>query len=310
MAAKWLTVLCLTAALSALPAVAHACAYHAIFTDMTFGKFVISLLDYFQRSATNAMLDAAAGVRSGTDLSPLFTALGFGFGYGAVHALGPGHGKLVISSYFLGRDGKMTEGLIMGTQIALVHVVSAILIVWVAHFILTNVFVSETQDYRYVRLVSYAAITGIGLYMGWGALQKLAHYLRHHTKLFGGQDHHHHHHEHASSCGCAVHEQLSSGESKSRSFISLIVGVVPCTGAILVMLFALANDMVFLGTLVVLAISVGMAVTMASLGMASVWLRRSVLEKSGSGGAMAINFELLGASLIIAIGGVLFIVTL
>ncbi|MGB0921010.1 MAG: nickel/cobalt transporter [Alphaproteobacteria bacterium] len=296
----------LAGAFSLLPALAHACAYHAMFANLTFGRFVMALLDYFQTSATAAMVAAAAGVRDGSDLSPLVTALAFGFGYGALHALGPGHGKLIISSYFLGQDGKMKEGLIMGTQIAIVHVASAIVIVWAAHLLLSNVFASETADYRYVRLASYAAITGIGLYMAWGAAKKVVHYFRHHRGSHG----HHHSHADEGGCACAAHEKLSGGEGKKRSFISVMVGVVPCTGAILVMLFALANDMVFLGTLVVVAISIGMAATMAGLGMASVWLRRSVLDKTGSNGVMVLNLEMLGALLIVSIGAGLFALTI
>lgn len=88
----------------------------------------------------------------------------------------------------------------------------------------------------------------------------------------------------------------------------MLVGVVPCTGAILVMLFAMANSVVFVGVLVVLAISLGMAITMSSLGIASVIMRRSVLDRFGSNGSsvISLNFEVLGALGITAIGAALF----
>ena len=293
-----------------MPAVAQACAYHAAFANLTFGKFVIMLLNYFQASAQAQMAAAAEGIRTGQHLGPLFVALGFGFGYGALHALGPGHGKLVISSYFLANGGKIREGVWMGTQIALIHVASAIVIVMAAQLVLTSLAVSGADQYRPVRLVSYAAIATIGIYMLWTAAKK---WIAHRKHKAHAHTHHHandHAHDHG-GCSCALHQTDANGITKRRSLISLMVGVVPCTGAVLVMLFALANDMVFMGVLVVLAISVGMAATMASLGIASVWLRRSVLEKSGANsGVMAINFELLGGFLIFGIGAVLFSFTI
>lgn len=309
---KSLSISAAVVAVMLVPTVAEACAYHAMFANLTFGKFIIMLMDYFQQSAQAKMALAAEGLRTGEDFGPLFVALGFGFAYGSLHALGPGHGKVVISSYFLGRDGNLKEGVLMGAQIALVHVASAIIIVVAAHLLLSNMFAAEGGDYRPVRLVSYAAIAGIGIYMLQGAARKWWTHHQHAKAHAHHHDHDHDHdhsHEHESGCGCAAHVQAANGEGKTRSFVSLLVGVVPCTGAILVMLFAMANNFVFLGVLVVAAISVGMAATMASLGMVSVWLRRSVLERSSNGGAMALNLEMVGALLITSIGAVLFYAT-
>ncbi len=290
--------------IACIPQAAEACAYHGALANLTFGNFVIMVLDHMQVSAQNYMVAAADGLRYGTDLKPLGVALSFGFGYGAVHALGPGHGKIVISSYFLANGGKIKEGVLMGGQIALVHVTSAILIVVAADLILGNIIAAKDANYRVVRLISYAAIAGIGLYMLYGAFNRVVAYVKHRRADAHHHDHDHDHHH--GSCGCALHEHDKDGETRTRSFISMLVGVVPCTGAILVMLFALANSVVFVGVLVVLAISLGMAITMASLGILSVVLRRSVLDRVGEGGAIALNFEILGALGITAIGAVLF----
>jgi nickel/cobalt exporter len=53
----------------------------------------------------------------------------FSFTYGVVHALGPGHGKSIVVSYFLSRPGKYFHGVLMGNMLTFVHVFSAILIV-------------------------------------------------------------------------------------------------------------------------------------------------------------------------------------
>lgn len=282
------------------PQVAEACAYHGAMVNLTFGSFVIVLLDHMQANAQAYMIAAADGLRNGTDLQPLAIAMGFGFGYGTIHALGPGHGKVVISSYFLANGGRIKEGVLMGAQIALIHVASAILIVVLADFILGNIIVAKDANFRIVRLISYGAIGGIGLFMLYNATKRILAYIKHKR-----EDAHHHDH---GSCGCALHKHEEAGKTRTRSFISMLVGVVPCTGAILVMLFAMANSVVFVGVLVVLAISLGMAITMSSLGIASVIMRRSVLDRFGSNGSsvISLNFEVLGALGITAIGAALF----
>ena len=62
-----------------------------------------------------------------------------GFVYGVVHAIGPGHGKAVVTSYFLSQDKKWRDGVIMGFEIGLSHVTSAIIFVYCTRITSYNV---------------------------------------------------------------------------------------------------------------------------------------------------------------------------
>ena len=93
--------------------------------------------------------------------------------------------------------------------------------------------------------------------------------------------------------------------------LSIGVGLVPCTGAVLILLYALANDILFAGVLLVVAIAAGMAITMGALGMLSILARSAVaarLEGAGNGrsATLALASDYGGALLITLLGMALF----
>jgi nickel/cobalt transporter (NicO) family protein len=82
------------------------------------------------------------------------------------------------------------------------------------------------------------------------------------------------------------------------------VGLVPCTGSVLILLYAFANDILWAGLALVAAVAAGMAVTMGALGLASVAARRLLVARlAGGGGARALALvDVTGAALITAVG--------
>ena len=85
--------------------------------------------------------------------------LAIAFAYGVFHAVGPGHGKAVLLSYFLSQDAKISRGVWMGAQIAFFHVVSAIVIVIIVHLILQQAFGGPVDEMDFLKIASYGAIT-------------------------------------------------------------------------------------------------------------------------------------------------------
>ena len=104
-------------------------------------------------------------IRDGETSLPLLIGLALAFAYGVVHALGPGHGKLVVVSYFLAREARIARGLLMGLQIAVCHVLSALVVVALADLVLRQAFGGPPAEVAGVRLVSYGLIAAIGLVM-------------------------------------------------------------------------------------------------------------------------------------------------
>jgi nickel/cobalt transporter (NicO) family protein len=245
----------------------------------------------FQRDTTREMSARLRAIRDGESPMALLVGLGLAFLYGVVHAAGPGHGKAVVVGYFLTRQARIARGLLMGFQISVGHVVSAIIIALGADLLFRTVWGTSASEIRLVQLASYAAIAAIGLFM-----------LIETARGRGG----HHHHDHDDGPG---HGHSHGGGHRPQSWLSLGVGIVPCTGAILVMLFALANGILLAGFLLVAAIAAGMAVTMAALGMLAIVARHAMTRwtsRADGEGWLGRALEYAGAAAITLIGVLLF----
>jgi ABC-type nickel/cobalt efflux system permease component RcnA len=119
----------------------------------------------FQREANRMIAQRMRVIRQGDTSVPLLVGACLAFLYGVVHALGPGHGKLVVMSYFLSREARLGRGLLMGLQIAIFHVISAMVVVALADLLLRQAFGGPPAEVAGVRLASYALIAGIGMVM-------------------------------------------------------------------------------------------------------------------------------------------------
>ena len=263
-----------------------------------------ALVDFQRRANAEVALHMNA-IERGDDFGAFLLALAVAFAYGAVHAFGPGHGKFVVVSYFLGREAGVMRGVVMAVQIAIVHVIAAIVIVWLADLVLRGGFGLGLSDVPGVRAASFLIIVGIGLYMLYqavrGSLGRRAHGHGHGHHHDHGHDHHHRrdlYHSH--------------GSRAEGGILALAAGMVPCPGAVLIMLYAVANDMIFPGTLLVAAMSLGIGSSICVLGVGAILARQAamrVVERSGGGGAGTLRHGMnyAGAALVTLVGLVSFI---
>ena len=246
-------------------------------------------------------------IRDRDSSGPLWTGLLIAFIYGVVHTLGPGHGKAVVVSYFVGHGGSFGRGLKMGTQIAVFHVLSAILVVWVTDFAVRQATGNAPSDYRLIKLISYAAIAGIGGFMLWKAIRS-ARIESHHDHDHGGGSENHHHD------GCQACESTEKRRKGLSGWLALAVGSVPCTGALLVLLFGMANDLLGPAIFMVIAISAGMAVAMSGIGVLAIMGRRFVDRRLEGDEEKHHRFanrsRIAGAAAVLLIGVGLFSLTL
>jgi nickel/cobalt transporter (NicO) family protein len=242
-----------------------------------------------QRNVNREINRRLIAVRDGHGPGVIFAGLLIAFLYGVFHALGPGHGKTVIMGYFLGRGGSIARGVAMAGWIALSHVIGAIVIVGVVHYVLSHSMATPVEETLWLRLVSYGAILAIGLVMLVLALRD-----RHAIALAGGHVHVHHH----------GHSHSLRGLREQR-LLAVAAGFIPCSGAILILVFAFTNGILLMGMLMALFIAIGMGMTLAALGIASVLAHRQVTARFAGGRGMQTFLSLLGPLLITAIGLVL-----
>ncbi|MEO0405987.1 MAG: DUF3299 domain-containing protein [Cyanobacteria bacterium P01_A01_bin.135] len=207
------------------------------------------------------------------------------FSYGVLHTLGPGHGKAIIVAYFVGEGGSLRRGLTMGTRIAVFHVLSAIGVALLVNLVLRQ---SAPENYRLVKLVSYGVIAMIGVWMLWRAIP------RRHLPQPGVDDSSNTGDSllypnltqqvtgaasPTSAEGCAC---LSCIEPKRASeWLSLAIGSVPCSGALLILLYGSANQLLWPSIAMVVAISVGMAITLAYIGILALAGRNYATRQAG-----------------------------
>ena len=121
---------------------------------------------------TTALTDMERGRSAGATALAVLIA----FVYGVLHTLGPGHGKAVVVSYFVGAGGSLRRGLLMGGRIAVIHVLSAVLIVFLFDLAVRQATGAAPSDYRLIRLASYGAIIAIGAVMLWRAIAAIRAY--------------------------------------------------------------------------------------------------------------------------------------
>ena len=189
-----------------------------------------------QRDVNREINHSLVAIRDGQGAGVVLAGLVIAFLYGVFHALGPGHGKTVIVGYFLGRGGSIPRGIGMASWIALSHVVGAMAVVGILHLILSFSLVTPVEEMLSLRLVSYGAILLIGLVM-------LAATVRRHGRGSGAPCHHHghgHHHSHDHAHG---HGQVPrpGGGSREQHLLALAAGFLPCSGAVLILVFAFAK---------------------------------------------------------------------
>ena len=275
---------------------------------------VTDFLVDFQRRANAEVSFHMNAIERGGDFGAFLLALAVAFAYGAVHALGPGHGKFVVVSYFLGREARVMRGVVMAVQIAIVHVIAAIVIVWLADLVLRGSFGLGLSDVPGVRAASFLIIVGIGIYMLYQAVRASLSVRAHRAH---GHDHSHHHghdHGHGHGHGHDHHHGHSHGPGgrAEGGILALAAGMVPCPGAVLIMLYAVANDMIYPGSLLVAAMSLGIGSSICVLGVGAILARQAamrVMERSGGGGAntLRLGMNYAGAALVTLVGLVSFI---
>ena len=291
-----------------------------------FAGYILAKQAEFYRMLSGAIRAAK------TDGSAAYTLIGISFLYGIFHAAGPGHGKAVISSYVVANDETWKRGVFLSFASALLQAITAIAIVGIAAALLGATARTMGDAVRVIEIVSYGLIVLIGLRLVWvkgGALIKLlrgegAHEHHHHHDVHHahGHDHahnhhhaHDHHHDHDDGHAWGHAHAPEPAELKGRDWMRrglaaiVAVGLRPCSGAILVLVFALAQGLFWLGVVSTFAMGIGTAITVAAIAVFAVAARgaaaRFAAAKPGPGMIVLRLIETGAAVLIVLFGAAL-----
>jgi nickel/cobalt transporter (NicO) family protein len=183
---------------------------------------------------------------------------------------------------------------------------------------------------RVIEMVSYALIVLIGLRLLWvkgGSFLQLlrpqaAHAHDHHHDHAHGHEHHahahahahHHHHEEEASAWGHAHAPepgaLKGPHWLKRGLAAIVaVGLRPCSGAIIVLVFALAQGLFWIGVASTFVMGLGTAITVAVVATVAVGARgfatRLAKSKPGAGLIIVRGVETAAAFAIILFGAAL-----
>lgn len=260
------------------------------------------------------------------DGSAAYTLLGISFLYGVFHAAGPGHGKAVISSYLVANDETWRRGIVLSFASAILQAFTAIAVVGIAAALLGATAKAMGNTVRVIEIVSYALIVLIGLRLLWVKGRAFIHLLRgeahghhahnhdhHHRGHSHSHDHHHDHDDEASAWGHAhaPEPQELTGKHWLRRGLSAIVavGLRPCSGAIIVLVFALAQGLFWIGVASTFVMGLGTAITVAVIATLAVGARglagRLAKTRPGVGMILVRGLETAAALVIVLFGAAL-----
>ena len=246
-------------------------------------------------SAEEGETDALSDILRSEELSLglIAGALALALFLGAAHGLEPGHGKTIVAAYLIGSRGTVGNALFLGGIVTFTHTFSVILLGLVALF--ASQYILPEQIFPYLGTASGLLIIGLGTWLLVNHLRGRGFGHSHEEEHHGHHDHDHeeeHHHDHPHGEHDHSHEEEHHGHSHETpskvtlgSLLTLGIsgGIVPCPGALVILLLAVALHRIAFGLLLLVAFSVGLAAILIAIGVLIVKARPLVERFSGDG---------------------------
>ena len=240
-----------------------------------------------------AMASLPELIQSGTSSAWLFVPTAVLLG--ALHGLEPGHSKTMMAAFIVAVRGTVAQAILLGLAATLSHTA----VVWAVA--MGGLYFGRNLDAEasepYFQAASAALIIAIALWMLW--------------RTWRQSHRHHHEHDHAH---IDAHERAHAEDIRRRFggaahvttaqiiAFGLTGGLIPCPAAITVLLLCLQLKAFTLGAGLVLCFSIGLAVTMVSVGVAAAWGVRHAEKRWSGFAAFAERAPYVSAAMIILVG--------
>lgn len=218
------------------------------------------------------------------------TLMGFSLIYGIVHAIGPGHGKIVITTYLATHPSRLKNSLKLTFASAVVQGLVAVLLVTLMLGVLQLSSRQLHQSSFWLERGSFILVMLLGVLLCWRALKRCYFTLKSLKRRRGlainslrPLDDNHVHDEH---CGCGhqhlpTDQQLQAGSDwRTQATIVLAMGLRPCSGAIMVLLFSKVIGVYLWGVLSALVMALGTSITVSLIGLLVFYSRAMAVKLS------------------------------
>jgi nickel/cobalt transporter (NicO) family protein len=293
------------------------------------GESTVTSRDASGQGFADVFDNAAAG--EGVLLLLLLAA----FGWGALHALSPGHGKAMVAAYLIGTRGTARHAVGLGVTVTITHTLGVFALGLVT--LMLSQYILPEDLYPWLTLISGLLVVTIGAgvlraRIRWARARRAATAVgaaapadhgpsaeaalhthgpgdhgHHHHGALGRLLPHHHDHDHDHSHSHSHHHSHEPDHTVTRrSLIGMgaAAGLIPCPSALVVLLGAIAQHEVALGLLLIVAFSIGLAGTLTGLGLLVVYARR-ILPRLRADGRLATVLPAASALAIVVVGCVL-----
>ncbi|NOR45549.1 MAG: nickel transporter [Candidatus Delongbacteria bacterium] len=222
---------------------------------MLFFKKIFHELTIYQSQLKDIISTNIREIGENFNIGTFFLILFIAFVYGVLHAIGPGHGKALISSYLLqGKEHRYGKAIKIGYFISLIHTLSAVIIT-IPMYYFFNMIVSRNfeKPYEAMLKISGSLIIISGLY------------LIYEIYLDKKED---------------SERKIFKHKNKDLMF-AFIIGIIPCPGVMSVLFFSILLKKVYIGIIAAMGISIGMGTTITAIGILTLYFRnRKFMNKS------------------------------
>ena len=191
----------------------------------------------WQKEMNSKLTTLLKGLGDSFNLTYFLILMAISVAFGVIHAIGPGHGKMIVGAYFLKEKSSPIKALKIGCTIAITHSGLAILLGLIFGLIIKGMKMHGRSDIQnYIGTIGGVLIALLGIYYLWQQLSKNEH----------------------------LHK-ISSG--KNELLIGVFSGLVPCPVSMTIILFSLYFNVFFYGLISVIFFSIGMAFTISLIGI-------------------------------------------
>lgn len=213
-------------------------------------------------------------IKDETNPLTYITLLLFAYLYGFIHALGPGHGKTLVASYFLSNERSYTKALSVSLAIGVVHTFSAFLLTLIIYFGV-NTFLSQfMQDSVYLTTkISALIIISIALYLlytKYRAYKRLKEAQNAPKFSFTTKPH-------VATCSCS---SCKVDANTTDAALIISAGIIPCPGTTTIFIFAISLGLYYAGFLAAIVMSLGMSSVIYISALISVSVRKKTSQKN------------------------------
>lgn len=242
-----------------------------------------------------------------SDPAAMGTLISLAFAYGVLHAVGPGHGKAVIASYLVANENALKRGIGLAFGAAFVQAAIALAVVGIVAGLMQGTAAMMTRTVDLVEKAGFLIILGMGLWIIWRKARALLAPPAMIDDADCGPDCGHDH--------GVDPRRLAGAGTRELVLIAIGAGIRPCTGAIILLVFALTKGLFLAGALSVAAMAIGTAIGTSAFAVLAVKAKVFALNLISGGTSrlrrLALGLELtaglalatLGAALLVGVMG-------